>query len=157
MDKNKAVIKFLMNCPTIQENPLFFNFADIEDNSNHVITGKDSTKKSYVDGSFLKQYTFTIACYKSIAHIPIAHIENFKDENIENMAIVQEILDWIDEQADNHNYPDFGEHIIVDDMKILSTDPNLSGVDISVNPPVARYTIGVKISYIDNSKAIWNN
>lgn len=157
MDKNEAIIKYLMNCPAIQEHPLFFNFADVEDGNNHIITGKDSSEKSYVDGSCLKQYTFTIACYKSIAHLPIANINEFNDENVENMAIVQEILDWIDEQNDNHNYPDFGECTIVDSVKVLSTDPNLSGIDVSVNPPVARYTIGVKISYIDNSKAIWNS
>ena len=156
MDKNEAVIEYLMRCPVIQSNPLFFNFADVENGNNHFITESDKTKKSYVDGSALKHYTFTIACYKSVAHNAIIGSSNFNDENIENMAIVQSILDWLDEQADKHEYPDFGENCLIDSMKTLSADPDLDGIDTSVNPPIARYSVGVRIQYIDNTKRIWN-
>jgi hypothetical protein len=76
---------------------------------------------------------------------------------MEDMAIVQSILDWIDEQADNENYPDFGENIEIEGMSTLSTDPDLDGIDTSVNPPLARYSIGVKIEYLDNNKVLWNS
>ena len=156
MNKNEAVIEYLMRCPTIQENPLFFNFADVESGNNHFITESDKIKKSYIDGSVLKQYTFTIACYYAVSHNAIIGIDNFNDENIENMAIVQSILDWIDEQEDVHNYPDFGEGFTVDAISTLTTDPDLDGIDTSVNPPIARYSVGVKINYIDNTKQLWN-
>ena len=158
MDKNVAMIKFLMQCPTIQENPLFFNFADEEDGNNHLITGRDSTKRSYIDGSVLKQYTFTIASYYSVSHNAIINDEDLPyiaDENIESMAKIQEILDWIDEQADSNNFPDFGTECVVEEMKTLTTDPDIDGIDTSVNPPIARYSIGVKVSYLDNSRVIW--
>ena len=156
MDKNNAVIEFLKTCSIIQDNPLFFNFAENEDGNNHFITETDKIKKTYVDGSVLKQYTFTIASYFSVAYNAVVGDTNFNDQNMENMAIVQEILDWIEEQADNNNYPDFGSDCEIDDMTTLTTDPDLDGIDTSVNPPVARYSVGVQIQYVDNTKKIWN-
>ena len=72
------------------------------------------------------------------------------------MAKVQAILDWIDKKADEEVYPDFGSDCIVDEMETLSTDPDIDGIDTSVNPPIARYSVGVRLKYLDNSKKIWN-
>lgn len=158
MDKNLAMIKFLLDCPTIQENPLFFNFANEEDGNNHFITEKDASKRTYIDGSVLKQYTFTIASYSSVAHDAVIKEGDdiLLNQNIENMAKVQEILDWINEQAENQNYPDFGSDCRIDDMSTLTTDPDIDGIDTSVNPPIARYSVGVKLIYLDTSKKVWN-
>lgn len=156
MDKNNAVIEFLKTCPAIQSNPLFFNFAENEEGTNHFITETDKKKKTYIDGSVLKQYTFTIASYVPVAYSAIVGDSNFNDQNMENMAIVQEILDWIEEQADDANYPDFGSECNIEDMRTLTSDPDLDGIDKSVNPPIARYSIGVQIDYIDNTKKIWS-
>lgn len=159
-DKNVAMIKFLMTCPTIQENPLFFNFAEAESGNNHFITEKDSRKKTYIDGSMLKQYTFSIASYFSISHNAVLNdidTDKIIDENVENMAKVQDILDWINEQADAHIYPDFGEMCEIDSMTTLTTDPDIDGIDTSVNPPIARYSVGVKLMYRDYSKRLWNS
>ena len=158
MDKNIAMIKFLLDCPTIQENPLFFNFANEEDGNTHFITETDSRKHTYIDGSMLKQYTFTIASYSSVTHDAVVQEEGdiLLNQNIENMAKVQDILDWINEQAENQNYPDFGENCRIDDMTTLTTDPDIDGIDTSVNPPIARYSVGVKLTYLDTSKKLWN-
>ena len=158
MDKNLAMIKFLLDCPTIQENPLFFNFANEEDGNNHFITEKDASKRTYIDGSVLKQYTFTIASYSSVAHDAVIKEGDdiLLNQNIENMAKVQEILDWINEQAENRNYPDFGADCRIDGMSTLTTDPDIDGIDTSVNPPIARYSVGVKLIYLDTSKKVWN-
>ena len=155
MDKNEAMVKFLMNCPTIQENPLFFNFADVESGNNHFITEKDTLRRRYIDGSMLKQYTFSIASYSSVSHNAIVNGETIIDENMENMSKVQEILDWINEQEDNHNYPDFGEDCTIDEMTTLTSDPDIDGIDTSVNPPIARYSVGVKLVYLDKSKVLF--
>lgn len=150
------MIEFLMTCPTIQTNPLFFNFAEGEDGHNHFITETDkATKKPYVDGSQLKEYTFTFASYKSVSYNAVVVGE--RDENIEEMANVQSILDWIEEQNEAKNFPNFGENVIVEEMKPLTTDPEFDGIDTSVNPPVVRYSIGVVITYLDNTKKLWNN
>ena len=156
-NKNVAMIKFLMTCPTIQDNPLFFNFANEEDGNNHFITEKDTIKKRYIDGSILKQYTFSIASYYAVSHNAVLNEnDTIIDENIENMAKIQDILDWINAQADIRNFPDFGPQSVVDEMVTLTTDPDIDGIDTSVNPPIARYSVGVKVSYLDNSKKLWS-
>lgn len=157
MDKNEAMIKFLMNCPVIQDNPLFFNFADAEDGNNHFITERDTKKRTYIDGSVLKQYTFSIANYSYVSHMAVVDGEDDSliNENMENMARVQSILDWINEQADNLNYPDFGPECSIEEMTTVTTDPDIDGIDTSVNPPIARYSVGVKLLYLDTSKKIW--
>ena len=153
MDKNQIMVEFIQQCPTLQNDPLFFNFAEGEDGNNHFITEKDSIQKRYIDGGIQKQYTFSIAKYFNISHNAV--VETDSDENIENMAKVQEILDWIDEQSEIHNFPDFGPDCIVDSMTTLTSDPDIDGIDTSVNPPIARYSVGVKVEYLDNSKKIW--
>lgn len=165
-DKNEAIIKFLMECEEIQNNPLFFNFADADDGNNHIISQKDTVKRHYIDGSVLKQYTFIIACYSSVAHIAIQNDESISDKNMENMAYVQKILDWIDLQAHPiptseaaqpaPHFPDFGPLCEINDMTTINTDPDIDGIDTSVNPPIARYSIGVNIEYLDKSKMIFN-
>ena len=157
-DKNVVMIKYLLDCPTIQENPLFFNFANEEDGNNHFITEKDSTKKTFIDGTVEKQYTFSIASYSSVTHNAVVE-ENgniLMNENIENMAKVQAILDWINEQADLQNFPNFGAGYVVESMETLTTDPDIDGIDTSVNPPIARYSVGVRLTYLDKTKMIWN-
>ena len=153
-DKNQIMIDFIKQCEVIQNNPLFFNFAESGDGNNHFITGKDTIKRTYIDGSVEKQYTFTIASYYSISHNAV--IDGEIDENIENMAKVQAILDWIDKQNTLGNYPDFGEECVIESMEPLTTDPDLDGIDTSVNPPIARYSVGVRLTYLDKTKMIWN-
>lgn len=158
MDKNQIMIQFLMNCPVIQENPLFFNFAEEEDDTNHFISISDdeNTTKEFVDGSKLKQYTFQIISYKSLAHNPLIEANLVADENLEDMANVRAIMDWINEQGENKVFPNFGEGYIIESMRSINTDPSLNGVDTSVNPPLAQYSIAVRLTYLDTTKMIWS-
>lgn len=154
IDKNKAIVNFLLGCETFQTYQLYFNYAEESDNANQVITMADKVRKSYVDGSEDKTYTFTLVSYKSIEHIPLISPET--DGNISDMAAVQEIMDWINEQGRQHNFPDFGENCTIDSMKCLSDDPDLFGVDRSVTPPLAKYSFVIQIEYLDTSKVLWN-
>lgn len=158
MDKNQIMIQFLMNCPVIQENPLFFNFADEEDDTNLFISVSDdeNTTKKYVDGSELKQYTFQIISHKSLAHNPLIDGNLVIDENIEDLANVRAIMDWINEQGENKVFPNFGNGYTIESMHTISTDPSLNGVDTSVNPPLAQYAIAVRLMYLDTTKRIWS-
>lgn len=157
MDKNQAVIDFLLNCPQIHTNPLYFNFTEAKDNSKQIVTlgNEKAVNKPYIDGSVLKRFTFTIIDYKSVAYRAIAKQAGLVDENVEEIAEVQSIIDWVTEQADNKNYPDFGTDCIIEDMKVLTDNPNLNGTDTSVSPVLAKYSLSIQIEYIDYSKAIW--
>lgn len=154
-DKSQAIVEFLETCPTIQANPLFFNFGDIRDNAHQAIMKSDdvSLHKPYVDGSVARRYTFSIDSFKSVAYNSL--VEGHTDENLSEFQQVQEVLNWINEQDDLRNYPDFGTGYQIDQMKTLTTKPDLIGVNTSQNPPVAIYRISIQIDYIDQTKMIW--
>lgn len=165
VDKNQAVIDFLLNCPTIQSHPLFFNFLNARDNNKQIITQANdvSLNRNFIDGSVLKRYTFSIIDFRSASFDAIPRNEipgtttstDYISENVEDMFDVQGIMDWINEQADAESYPDFGDDCFIDSMKTTSDNPSLNGVDTSVAPALAKYSMSIQIDYLDKTKAIW--
>lgn len=157
MDKTQAVIDFISQCPQIQSNPLFFNFLNAKDNVKGIVTQANdvSLHTPYIDGSVEKRYTFTIIDFRSLVYQALPKAEGLVSENVEDFLDVKAILDWVNEQADNENYPDFGEDCIIDKMQSTSDNPNLNGVDTNVAPALAKYSITIQIDYLDNSKKIW--
>lgn len=158
MDKNQAIIDFLMTCQAIQDNPLFFNFLNAkDDNKQLVVTGNEkSIDKSFIDGSIRKRYTFTLIDYKSIAYQAIVNNPLLVNENVQEAFEVQAIIDWISEQNDLRNFPDFGSDCEIEEMRTLTDNPNLNGVDTSLTPALAKYSMSIQIDYIDTSKVLWN-
>lgn len=156
MDKNQLMVEFLQTCPTIKDNPLFFNFGNVEDNAHQLTINSDDVaiQKPYIDGSVMKRYTCSVDSFKSVASIPI--LEGHTAENIEDFAEVQSLLDWINEQGENFNFPNFGEENTIEEMKTLTAKPQLLGVETGQSPPVAIYRISIQIDYIDNTKRLWN-
>ena len=162
MDKNKAIINYLFTCPKIAANPLFFNFAKAEDNNRQLITTSNDKRinQPYIDGSVMKQYTFTIVDYRSILYQALVndpeHPNDYPNENVEEMLDVQGIIDWVTDQNDDLNFPDFGETCVVEQIRALSDTPNLNGVDTSVSPALAKYSVSIQVQYLDTSKVVWN-
>lgn len=158
VDKNQAVINFLINCPQLRNNPLFFNFVEAKDNNKQllVLGNEKSLNTAFIDGSVMKRYTFTIIDYRSIAYQAIVKDTQHINENVEELLDVQGIIDWICNQEDLHNYPDFGEKCQIESMTALTDNPNLNGVDSSTKPSLAKYSFSIRIDYLDTSKQIWN-
>ena len=156
MDKNKAVIDFLMTCPYVVDNPLFFNFAkELANNKQVVFLANDTkTNKTFIDGSVARTFTFTIIDYKSVAYRAV--VEDKSEENMDNAFDVQTVLDWVNEQGEARIFPDFGDDCKIDSMQAVTDQPNLNGVDRSTTIPLAKYSISIRIEYIDYSKAIWD-
>ena len=157
MDKSQAVLTFLQTCEYISSDPLFFNFGNVEDNAHQVIVSSDdiALHAPFIDGSVEKRFTFSIDSFKSVAYNPVVSTQLANDENLEEFQSVQQILDWITAQDNLHNYPDFGNDCIIDEMKVLTTKPELVGVDTSLNPPMAVYRISIQIDYLDNTEKAW--
>ena len=162
MDKNKAMITYLFNCPVIASSPLFFNFAKAEDNNKQLITVANDKKvnQAFIDGSVLKKYTFTIVDYRSVLYQALVndpeHPNDYPNENVEEMLDVQGIIDWVTEQNDNEVFPDFGNDCVIEQIEALTDNPNLNGVDTSVSPSLAKYSVSIQVQYLDNSKVLWN-
>lgn len=156
MDKSQALITFLQTCPTIQGNPLFFNFGKVEDNATQVMTKSDdiALHKPYVDGSILKRFTFSIDIFKSVAYNSI--VGNLSDENMTEFQEVQAVLDWINAQDKLRNYPVFDTTDFIEKMETLTVKPDLVGVDTTMTPAMAIYRITIRIDYVDKSECLWN-
>lgn len=156
VDKNKAVIDFLIQCPAIQNSPLYFNFTQAEDSNKQFVTtsNEKSLNRTFIDGSKLRRYTFTIIDYRSVAYQALVKDPELiqANENVEELLDVQSIIDWITEQSEAQNYPDFGEDYFIDDMRTTTDNPHNNGVDTSLTPALAKYSISVQIDYIDYSK-----
>lgn len=159
MDKNQAVIDFLLQCPTIAANPVFFNFLKAGDDDKQIVAqSNDRTlNRTFVDGSVSKRFIFTLMDFRSVSYEPLPKVAGKTSENVEEMFDVQGIVDWIEEQADLRNYPNFGADCQIDAMQTTSDTPNLNGVDTSVTPALAKYSITIQIDYIDLSKSVWQS
>ena len=172
VDKNQAVIDFLFTCPKIADSRLFFNFINGKANDKQIITSTNdvAVQKPFIDGSIMKRYTFTVVDFRAITSQAIVNVPSFSDvgttttvpttdyknQNVEEMLDVQGIMDWITEQAEARNFPNFGSDCIVDNMFTTSDNPNLNGVDRNSTPAIAKYSMSIQIDYVDNTKKIWN-
>ena len=155
VDKSEAVITFLQDCPTIADNPLFFNFGNIEDGASQVsVYAEDvALDQHFVDGSVRKRFILMLDKFKSVAYNSI--VEGYTDENMDDYSTVQSVLEWINEQGQADNFPDFGTDCLVEEMKCQTNSPETTAVETSQNPPIAIYRITIQIEYIDLSTRLW--
>lgn len=155
MNKDSAVLTFLRGCATISTSPVYFNFGKVKDKTHQLVSRADdlSTCKPFIDGSIQMRYTFSIDSFKSVSLNPT--VAGRADENLDDIADVQAVIDWLIAQADAGHYPDFGPDCIIDDMKVTTTRPQLVTLNEEVNPPLAVYRITAEINYLDNSRRLW--
>lgn len=157
VDKNGAIIAYLLTCEDIAQSTLYFNFANIKNAITQFITlSQDKAiDVPYIDGSVLKRYSMTIISYLSISDNPIVKVAGYTNENISDMAEVQALIDWIAEQDKARNFPDFGTDCEVEQIKTLTNNPVLDQIDATKTPPLAKYSFTIQVDYIDNSEKIW--
>lgn len=149
IDKHKAVFDWFMNCPVFQR--LFFVFSD-DKNGNTImlpneavnsLSDDNQTETSYIDGSKIRIYTFTV-----ISFLPYSTGYNAEAvENIDYMAKVQQIAAWIDEQAQKNNMPDFGEKCEILKVEVINLSEGISAVDENG----AKYMFAVRFKYLDKT------
>ena len=122
VDKNQAMIDYLLKCPDIKNSPLFFNFGKTKQDNNQFVTiaNDEALNTKYIDGSISKSYRFILLTYKTISYNAIVKTGNFQDENLSEMAEFQKVIDWVKEQEELCNYPDFGNDCVIDSIKSLS-------------------------------------
>ena len=158
IDKNKATLTFLQDCPVIKDNPLFFNFGNVRNNDCQYITTSNDTAldKRFIDGSKLRRFIFTLATFRSISDNEIVKDDSVDNENVEDLFELQSIIDWVNEQGENEEYPDFGQDMQIEEMVTTTDIPRFDGVDTSVSPALAMYSMTIRIDYIDYTKTIWS-
>jgi len=157
VDKNKAVLTFLATYPDIQTNPIFVNFINAKNDTIQFLTNDNDKRlnKPFVDGSVLKRYTLTLVISKSITNMAIAK-DILSNENLEDIASIQAMMDWLNEQGDNAIYPDFGIDCVIEDMHTTSENPSVDGINTAITPALCLYSMEIRIDYIDYTKVIWS-
>jgi len=159
IDKNKAIIEYLLTCNNIKNSALYFNLIDAKDGNIQIITTSTDTTydKSFIDGSKPKKYTCNIVTFKSINDLALVVGTSYANENVDDVADVQTLIDWIDEQNEARNFPDFGTNCIINSIKTTTDEPRFDGINTSLQPALAMYSIGIMVDYIDTSKVIWKD
>lgn len=162
-DKTQAMINFLLECPQIQDSPLYFNFINADDDSTQFITSANDVagRRTYIDGSVMKTYTFNIIRFVSIARRAIVQTGEetdtmYGDENIEEFMDTQNFVDWLTTKNEAKEYPDFGDCCVIEEMRALTESFTLDSIDMETNPPLAQYSLSIEVRYLDTSKVIWN-
>lgn len=121
----------------VKEN-IHFNFSPDSNDSVALITNySDKVVKKFITRDVKKQYGFTILITK-------AYSSDDDDLNLEAMNFAQAFMDWIDEQNEKKEFPDFGERCTVEKMENLQNMPNLSGIS---EEGTARYMMQARILY----------
>lgn len=159
-DKNTAILNFLMGYPDMQTSPLFVNFMNAKDNDVQFLTDSNDValNRKFIDGSIMKQYTFAIIITKSITDMALAKdtTDGLLSENIDDLADIQAFMDWVNEQGDKQNYPNFGDDCVIEEMHTIAENPSIDGINTEVSPALALYSMEIRIDYIDYSKVIWS-
>lgn len=143
MSKHDAVkAYFVPKAKELAGSMLNFNFSPESPNSISLITNySDKVRKKYITGDALKEYGFSIIIVKEYS-------SESDDLNLEAMNFAQAFMEWLDEQNEKKEYPDFGEKCTIEKMENLQNMPNLSGVNYEAG--LARYMIQVRIIYTEN-------
>ena len=157
VDKNKAVLEFIANYDGIETSPIFVNFMRANDDDIQFITDSNekTLDKKFIDGSVMKRYTFSLIITKSITDMAIAK-DIMVNENIDDIADLQRFMDWVNDQGEMFNFPDFGEACSIEEMHTVAENPDLTGVNTEVTPALALYSIEIRIDYIDYSRTVWS-
>ena len=160
IDKNQAVLNFIGTYEGIATSPIFINFINAKDKDIQFLTmsNEKALNHRFIDGSVMKQYTFSIVITRSITDMAmVKELETGENnENIDDLAEIQSFMDWINEQGDKEHYPDFGSDCVIEEMHTTAENPSIDGVNTEVTPALALYSMEIVIDYIDYSKIIWS-
>ena len=155
-DKYTVMLDYLRQCPAMQ-GVLGFQTVDAQDGSLRVLTtGADAEyRRTYIDGSVLRRFDFTIEFYRTMSYVPYVEGTPEPIENIQDILDVQELIDWIDDQKSAQNFPEFGAGYVVDSITPMNDQPNLAWLDaVNYDPPLAKYTVNIRVEYMDYTRAI---
>jgi hypothetical protein len=144
VNKYQAVMDFIKNCPIVGKD-LYFNFTDEtnnDGNTNLYTVPYGQVVRRYVDGALLMKMQFEIRQVK-----PLTTYSN-TTANTEQMQLVQEFLDWINEQGKKGNYPDWGE---VEIVSMATPDTVKTPSLLGISADGSLYAFPFEIIYLERN------
>lgn len=139
-NKYEAVMDFLQGYP---EAPKFFNVIEYKNNSISLEPLiNDACIKKYVDGAKEKEFKFSIGFIKELSEQP------YNNKNLEDFFDIGTFMEWIEEQNEKKNFPNFGELCDIFSMENMQDTPIIEGK----NQALIKYAFSVKIKYVERRK-----
>ena len=137
--RHEAVWDWLLTCPYIQD--MFFNFSTVE-NGGTVLEPttayNDTAEQEFVDGSSIRNYEFSIVRFSVYSTAPNDR------QNIDVLANVERIADWVTQQDAAGNYPAFPDGCRVLGIEVL---PSNGGYVSAWDESGAKYMLQIRIRY----------
>lgn len=122
----------------LEDNYLYFESTDAYPNVRLLVPNYgDYTRKTDILGYKYKSYSFVFVGYEQIDL-------GTSDVNITNMEIFDKFNEWLEEQKENQNFPDFGDNCSEYDIIILQNMANLASIQ---DDNLAKYMLGARIDY----------
>jgi hypothetical protein len=122
----------------LDDNYLYFESADAYPNVRVLVPDYgDYVNRTDILGNKYKSYSFVFIGYEQID-------PGTSDNNIDNLSAFDSFNDWLEEQKENKNFPDFGEKCSEYDIIILQ---NMANIGTISEDGLAKYMLGVRIDY----------
>lgn len=124
----------------LEPNYLYFEAADAYPDARALVPNfGDYINKTDIFGSKYKSYSFVFIGYQ---RLDTGASES--DINTENMEMFDKFIEWLEEQKDAKNFPDFGTNCSEYDIIILQ---NMANIATITDDNLAKYMLGVRIDY----------
>lgn len=140
----EAVYELIDTCPLVGD--MYFNFIDRENNNRNtslLTVAYGQVVKKYVDGDRVLRTQFEIRQEKPLA------VDSNTLQNVEQLTLVQQFMDWINEQGKNKNFPVWGNNITVQKMG-TPDGVNVPGV-VSTYENSVLYGFPFEIVYLERN------
>lgn len=136
ISKHKAIQKWVQTF--LDDNYLYFESADAYPGIRTIVPQYgDYTNSTDICGFKYKSYTFLFIGYEQID-------TGTSDVNTTNMEIMDAFTEWLEEQKENENFPDFGQKCSEYDIIPLYDMANLATIQ---DDGIAKYMLGCRIDY----------
>lgn len=135
-DKNTAIMNWLYGCNELQD--IFYLVGKAENGGTTIVpNSSEEWTKQFSDGTGEKELTFTLVMYKPVSSEPNSN------ENARTQYDVEKAMEWIREQNEVENFPQFADNEAIFEIEVLENQPNMAGQD----KDTAKFMFAVKINY----------
>lgn len=136
MSKHAALQEWVQTF--LNRNYLYFESTDAYPNVRMVVPNYgEFVRKTDICGFKYKSYTFMFIGYESID-------TGTSDINVRNMELMDEFNDWLLEQQEDKNFPDFGPECSEYEIHPLQ---NMANLALITEDGLAKYMLGCRIDY----------
>ncbi len=140
MDRDQALFDWLKGNADLNAT-LLFNFLSEKDGDMALIVAPESQAPQNIDGSRERRYLFYLQLMRPLS-------QTTDDINVESMKMLRIWMDWLDEQEEAGNYPDFGPKCSCYELSNLADNPQLAMT--YTEDQKAKYQFAAQITYLED-------